>query len=188
MLGGIVPSLSVVLTGMGISLAVGALGGLVIALLLLLVLRKRPLVVLTSFPLVAIPFSVRFGATSGVELVGHRAPRRRPLVRSSTATACWWGSSRASSSTWWSRRPSTSAAWYGMPAAVYLLVVALSDVYGFRVSLGAGRPSRARSGPVERARSQCRPGNQPFATLVVTAALRTTGPMSPDSRSGESFV
>jgi hypothetical protein len=142
MLGGIVPSLAVVLSGAGISLASVLSGGLMI-LMLLLLLRKRALVVLAFVPLVAAAFSVRYGTPSGV-----------PLVASFLAVILFVAFI-ARFGVLVGIIPSLLVhvvvpptldltAWYGAPAAVYLLVVAILTLYGFLVSLG-GRPALSGS-------------------------------------------
>jgi hypothetical protein len=142
MLGGVVPSLSVVLNGMGLS-GWSVLGGMVIALVLLLVLRKRLLVVLATIPLCAIPFSIRFGGITAVELVA--------IVLAAalySATAYRYGVLVALVPSFLVHVavPPTLdlGAWYGTPSVVYLLLVATLTLYGFRVSLGR-RPAFSAS-------------------------------------------
>jgi hypothetical protein len=134
MLSGVVPSLSIVLTGAGLS-GWSVLGGMVIVLMLLLLLRRRPLVVLASVPLCVAPFSVRFGGTTAVELVAivlAAALYCAAVYRYGVLVAL------APSFLLHVAVPPTLdlGAWYGTPAVIYLLVVAALAFYGFRVSLG----------------------------------------------------
>jgi hypothetical protein len=142
MLGGVVPSLSVVLAGAGLS-GWSVLGGMVIALVLLLLLRRRPLVVLASVPLCVAPFSIRFGATTAVELVAivlAAALYCAAVYRYGILVAL------APSFLIHVAVPSTLEleAWYGTPSLVYLLVVGALALYAFRVSLGR-RPAFSAS-------------------------------------------
>jgi eukaryotic-like serine/threonine-protein kinase len=142
MLGGFVPSLAVVLAGAGISLASVLSAGLMI-LMLLLLLRRRLLVVLAFVPLVAAAFSLRYGTPSGVAVVASLI-----AVVLLVAFIARYGvlAGIIPSVLVHVVIPPTVdlTAWYGAPAAVYLLLVALLTLYGFLVSLG-DRPALSGS-------------------------------------------
>jgi hypothetical protein len=142
MLGGIRPSLSVVLTGVGLSLG-SVLSTMVMILVLLLLLRRRALVALAMVPLCAVFLAIRFGATTPVELVAVVL-----AGGAMSATALRFGLLAAvpPSLLIHVAVPPTLelGAWYGTPAMVYLLVVAALALYGFRVSLGR-RPAFSAS-------------------------------------------
>jgi hypothetical protein len=142
MLGGVVPSLSTMLTGAGLS-GWSVLGGMVMVLVLLLLLRRRPLVVLASVPLCVAPLSIRFGGATAVELVAivlASALYCAAVYRYGVLVAL------APSFLIHVAVPPTLelAAWYGTPSLVYLLVVAALTLYAFRVSLGR-RPAFSAS-------------------------------------------
>jgi hypothetical protein len=142
MLGGVVPSLSIVLTAAGLS-CWSVLGAMVIILVLLLLLRRRALVVLAMVPLGAVLFAIRFGATTPVELVAVVL-----VAAAGTAAFLRFGVLVGVPPTFLIHVavPPTLelGAWYGTPSLVYLLVVAALTLYAFRVSLGR-RPAFSAS-------------------------------------------
>jgi hypothetical protein len=142
MLGGVAPSLSIVLIGAGLS-GWSVLGGMVIVLVLLLLLRRRRLVVLASVPLSGVLFAIRFGATTPAELIAVML-----VAALYTAAALRFGMLVAVPPSFLIHVavPPTLelGAWYGTPSLVYLLVVAALTLYAFRVSLGR-RPAFSAS-------------------------------------------
>jgi serine/threonine-protein kinase len=142
MLGGVVPSLSVVILGVGLSVG-SVLSGMVMILVLLLLLRRRLLVALAMVPLCAAAFSIRFGGTTAIDLV---AAALAAVIYSAAVYRYGVLVALAPSLLIHVAVPPTLVlgAWYGTPAVVYLLVVAALAIYGFRASLGR-RPAFSAS-------------------------------------------
>jgi hypothetical protein len=142
MLGGVVPSLSVVLIGLGLA-GWSVLSGMVAVVVLLLLLRRRLFVVLATIPICVAPMSIRFGGITTIELAAivlAAALYSVAVYRYGVLVVF------APSLLIHVAVPPTLdlGAWYGTPAAVYLVVVASLAYYGFRVSLGR-RPAFSAS-------------------------------------------